>query len=151
MFRSLVPSVVLMLLSCSMSLAEDWPRFRGPNGDGVSTSKIPVSWTPTANIAWKSQLPGAGVSSPIVVGDLLFVTCYSGYGLDRNALRLTTCRQTSPKSAIPVASKKAVTSNTEPISEKSAYASDRARLPPFRLRRRRVASERKSERAIECK
>lgn len=85
MFRSLVPSVVLMLLSCSMSLAEDWPRFRGPNGDGVSTSKIPVSWTPTANIAWKSQLPGAGVSSPIVVGDLLFVTCYSGYGLDRNA------------------------------------------------------------------
>ena len=63
--------------------AEDWLRFRGPNGTATSDSELPVSWTPTENIAWKVDLPGAGVSSPIVVGDKVFVTCYSGYGLDR--------------------------------------------------------------------
>jgi outer membrane protein assembly factor BamB len=72
-----------LTLSCSSAIAEDWSRFRGPNGSGISESKLPVSWTPTDNVEWKSELPGAGVSSPIVVGDLLFVTCYSGYGLDR--------------------------------------------------------------------
>lgn len=64
--------------------ADDWPRFRGPHGNGVSSSKLPISWTPTANLGWKSELPGPGVSSPIVVQGKVFVTCYSGYGLDRN-------------------------------------------------------------------
>lgn len=63
--------------------ADEWPRFRGPNGAGRSDSTLPVSWTPDANVAWKVTLPGAGVSSPIVVNDRVFVTCYSGYGLDR--------------------------------------------------------------------
>ena len=38
----------------------------------------------TENIAWKTQLPGPGASSPITLGDKVFVTCYSGYGLDEN-------------------------------------------------------------------
>lgn len=64
--------------------ADDWLRFRGPGGASHSESSIPASWTPTDNLAWKVELPGAGVSSPIVVGDRVFVTCYSGYGLQRN-------------------------------------------------------------------
>jgi outer membrane protein assembly factor BamB len=44
---------------------------------------VPTSWTPSDNIAWKIKLPGAGVSSPIVVDGKVIVTCYSGYGLDR--------------------------------------------------------------------
>lgn len=73
-----------IVLSCTALHAEDWSRFRGPNGSGTSTSSLPVSWTPTANVAWKSELPGPGVSSPIIVGNRVFVTSYSGYGLDRN-------------------------------------------------------------------
>lgn len=65
--------------------ADDWTRFRGPNGSAVSgeSETLPAEWSPKANIAWKTSLPGAGVSSPIVVGDRVFVTAYSGYGLDR--------------------------------------------------------------------
>lgn len=79
--------VVLLTLAIGDSLvdAEDWIRFRGPNGSGVvnSDESVPVQWSPTQNVKWKLALPGAGVSSPIVVGDRVFVTCYSGYGLDR--------------------------------------------------------------------
>ena len=63
----------------------DWLRFRGPNGTGVSpdSAETPTEWSPDKNIAWKAELPGPGVSSPIVVGDKVFVTCYTGYGLQR--------------------------------------------------------------------
>lgn len=78
----------LLIIVCACSCvgignAEDWARFRGPNGSGVSESTIPVSWTPDSNLAWKVPLAGAGVSCPIVVGDRVFVTSYSGYGLER--------------------------------------------------------------------
>jgi outer membrane protein assembly factor BamB len=62
----------------------DWPRFRGPNGTGISSESnpTPVAWSEKENLKWKIPLPGAGVSSPIVVGDRVFVTCYSGYGVN---------------------------------------------------------------------
>ena len=62
--------------------AGDWPRFRGLNGSGISSDSeaTPVEWSPDKNVRWKAPLPGAGVSSPIVIGDRVFVTCYSGYG-----------------------------------------------------------------------
>ncbi len=65
--------------------AEDWNRFRGPDGSGVASDSksIPSRWSPEANLAWKTPLPGPGVSSPIVVDGKVFVTCYSGYGLDQ--------------------------------------------------------------------
>ncbi len=65
--------------------ASDWSRFRGPNGSGVSPDKAatPVTWSETENVKWKIDLPGPGVSCPIVVGDRVFVTCYSGYGVSR--------------------------------------------------------------------
>jgi outer membrane protein assembly factor BamB len=61
-------------------MAEDWSRFRGPNGTGITTDSAPVKWSDAKGIKWKTELPGYGVSSPIVVGDRVFVTCYSGYG-----------------------------------------------------------------------
>lgn len=60
----------------------DWPRFRGPNGSGISDSKAPVEFGAEKNLRWKQKLPGKGISSPIVVGDRVFVTSYSGYGGD---------------------------------------------------------------------
>lgn len=84
MLRSLT-AIVLVLTAAGQLHAEDWLRFRGPNGSGISTESadVPTSWSPVANIAWKVELPGAGVSSPIVVGNRVLVTSYSGYGLDR--------------------------------------------------------------------
>ena len=42
-----------------------------------------MTWSPEANLSWKTPLPGPGVSSPIIVRGKIFVTCYSGYGLDQ--------------------------------------------------------------------
>jgi outer membrane protein assembly factor BamB len=64
----------------------DWPCFRGPNRAGVAPDKgLPVEWGDGKNIVWKTELPGAGASSPITFGDRIYLTCYSGYGLSREA------------------------------------------------------------------
>ena len=65
-------------------VAADWPQFRGPASAGVSPDEVPTEWDDTRNIVWKTELPGPGSSSPIVLGDRVYVTCYSGYGLKRN-------------------------------------------------------------------
>jgi outer membrane protein assembly factor BamB len=53
----------------------DWPQWRGPEGLGVSRSRdLPVSWTPTANITWKTAIPGRGLSSPILWRDRIYLT-----------------------------------------------------------------------------
>ena len=64
--------------------AADWPRFRGPHGSGVAAddAPTPVEFGLDRHLAWRVELPGEGVSSPIVVGDRVFVTAYSGYGPD---------------------------------------------------------------------
>jgi outer membrane protein assembly factor BamB len=75
---------LIMLLVTSFAAAEDWPRFRGPNGSGLSTSSdIPSSWSDEENVKWKIDLPGPGGSSPIVFGDRIYLTYYTGYGLDK--------------------------------------------------------------------
>ncbi|HBH52015.1 MAG TPA: serine/threonine protein kinase [Planctomycetaceae bacterium] len=59
----------------SRLLAEEWPAFRGPRGDGTSTeSRAPLNWSSTKNIRWKAPLPGPGNGSPIVWGNRVFVT-----------------------------------------------------------------------------
>jgi len=53
----------------------NWPQWRGPGGLGVSSDTgLPTEWTPTTNIAWKTEIPGRGHSSPIVWGDRIFLT-----------------------------------------------------------------------------
>ena len=60
----------------------DWPQFRGPSGDGISVAaEVPLTWSETQGVAWRTPLPGPGSSSPIVWGDRVMVTCYSGYGI----------------------------------------------------------------------
>ncbi len=87
-----------MLICCLWSsavCAENWPRFLGVNGSASSSDarNLPVTWSETENIVWKSNLPGPGASSPVIWGDRIFLTCYSGYGLsvdspgDRNDLK----------------------------------------------------------------
>lgn len=76
--------VVMLMLVTAHSAAAEWPQFRGPGGQGTTSEKnLPLTWSDTENVAWKTELPGFGASSPIALGDRLYVTCYSGYGVDR--------------------------------------------------------------------
>ncbi len=53
--------------------AENWPAWRGPRGDGSSLEKnVPVHWSATSNVVWKTALPGGGHASPVVWGDRVF-------------------------------------------------------------------------------
>ena len=76
----LIWAVVLLGGGCAGASAADWPQFRGPGGAGLGESSVPVTWSDTQNLRWKTPLPGPGSSSPIVQGDHVFVTCYSGVG-----------------------------------------------------------------------
>ena len=64
---------VIILLAATMVRAENWPQWRGPRLDGTSTEKnVPVHWSATSNVIWKTVLPGLGHASPIVYGDRIF-------------------------------------------------------------------------------
>lgn len=79
-------SGAVLLLGCLTGA--DWLQFRGNDVSGVLTgAKLPMSWSATdgktENVAWKTPLPGRGISGPIVVGQQVFVTSNSGFGQDR--------------------------------------------------------------------
>jgi outer membrane protein assembly factor BamB len=68
-------ALLTLLTSSFMAQAENWPRFRGPSGQGISPEKNPpLEWSADSNIAWKTAIPGEGWSSPIVHGDRIFLT-----------------------------------------------------------------------------
>lgn len=77
--------VFATVLASRATSADDWSRFRGPDGSGASAAKgLALTWEDGKNVLWEAKLPGRGASSIIIVGKRAFVTCYSGYGLDRN-------------------------------------------------------------------
>lgn len=59
----------------SVLAGENWPQWRGPGGQGISTEPaVPTEWQPDRNIAWKVALPGSGHSSPVVWGNRIYLT-----------------------------------------------------------------------------
>lgn len=74
--------VLIVLSPATLSAQETrWLQFRGPGGLGVSTARgVPSTWNARDNILYKITLPGAGSSSPILLGNRLILTCYLGYG-----------------------------------------------------------------------
>jgi outer membrane protein assembly factor BamB len=73
----------------STALAEDWPQFRGPGGQGRSSEVgLPLKWTETENVAWKTEVPGESWSSPIVWGERVFVTTATDEGKSCRVLAL---------------------------------------------------------------
>ncbi len=81
--KTLLALVLTFALGVAAFGEDDWTQFRGPGGEGVSTATgLPVEWNDGTNITWKTDLPGPGSSSPVVYGDRMFVTCYSGYGTE---------------------------------------------------------------------
>ncbi len=58
----------------------DWARFRGPTGMGTSRATgLPLTWSESENVVWKTPLPGSGASSPIQCGNRVYLTSYTGY------------------------------------------------------------------------
>jgi outer membrane protein assembly factor BamB len=87
LFLMLGPLLVCPLLANAVDLTStasegqgerhrtDWPRWRGPNADGVADNRhLPVKWSQAENIRWSVKLPGWGTSSPVVYGNRVFVT-----------------------------------------------------------------------------
>jgi outer membrane protein assembly factor BamB len=78
--RFLAPAAVCLLvvswwLPCTTRAADNWPQFRGPAASGVSAkSGLPDTWSAADRVAWKTQIPGRGWSSPIVWGERIFIT-----------------------------------------------------------------------------
>ena len=70
---------VVALLFASALAAADWAQFRGPGGQGVSGDKgLPTSWGEAAGVVWKTDLPGAGASSPIILGGRIYIVSRQG-------------------------------------------------------------------------
>ena len=89
-WRLHVARLALLILIAGFALpagAQDWTRFRGPNGSGVSDAEtVPVKWT-EEDYNWKVALPGVGHSSPVVWGDKIFLIS----AFDDTATRLVLC------------------------------------------------------------
>lgn len=73
---------ILWLVACESIRSENWPRFRGPSGQGISSeTDLPVTWSKDENIKWTADLPGQGWSSPIVFEDHIFLTAATEEGV----------------------------------------------------------------------
>jgi outer membrane protein assembly factor BamB len=68
---------------------EDWPEFRGPTGQGVSSERgLPVVWSETKNVRWKTPIPGKGWSSPAIQGDRIWLTTATEEGKSLRAISM---------------------------------------------------------------
>lgn len=87
---------LLSALVCTASLAlaaDNWPQFRGPTGDGQSTAKgLPLKWSETESVKWKTPIHDKGWSSPVIWGDQIWLTTATSNGtalfvltLDKNS------------------------------------------------------------------
>ena len=80
-----------LLVSATVVHAENWPQFRGPTHQGMSSEQsIPLHWSSTSNVLWKTAIPGESWASPIVWGDRVFVTTVTENGQSCCVLSLDT-------------------------------------------------------------
>lgn len=99
--------------------AEDWPQFRGPDGQGHSSERgLPLTWSEKENVRWKVAIPGRGWSSPAIAGGLIWLTTATEGGRSLRAIGLD--RETGrQKHDIELFNLPAA----EPINGKNTYAS----------------------------
>ncbi len=73
---------MIVALMPTLSLADDWPQWRGPRLNGISTETgLPTAWNQTDNVVWRVALPGPAGSSPVVASDRVFVTSPDGQAI----------------------------------------------------------------------
>ncbi|MCA9080260.1 MAG: PQQ-binding-like beta-propeller repeat protein [Planctomycetaceae bacterium] len=85
-FTGCLPAVLLLVSTFGSVHADDWLRFRGPNGQGVVEGEYPLTWTRQQNVKWRAELPAPGNSSPIVVAGQVFITQATDQGRQRHLM-----------------------------------------------------------------
>jgi outer membrane protein assembly factor BamB len=73
-----VSALVLTVTTAAASAGDDWPQFRGKTAGVSDNHNLPDTWSTTENVAWSTTVPGRGWSSPVVAGDLVFLTSVIG-------------------------------------------------------------------------
>src|SRR5215470_1493385 len=69
------PALLVVFLCLIVRAADDWPQFRGPEGNGHSAAHdLPIKWTETKNIVWKTPIHDRGWSSPVIYGNQIWLT-----------------------------------------------------------------------------
>src|SRR5687767_6580681 len=90
---ALLITAFICLAGSITALAEDWPQFRGPNGNGISASTgLPVEFGPNKSVIWKTPLP-PGHSSPVLTKNRIFVTAHTKEKEDYKLLVICLDRQ----------------------------------------------------------
>ncbi|HEY2933610.1 MAG TPA: PQQ-binding-like beta-propeller repeat protein [Acidobacteriota bacterium] len=80
-------TILLFLLGGALVLAQDWPEFRGPTGQGYSEERgLPLTWSETEHIKWKVPIPGRGWSSPAIQGNRIWLTTATEEGRSLRAV-----------------------------------------------------------------
>src|SRR5688500_12890312 len=75
MLRLVLTACLATTFVASSALAEDWPQWREPAGQGIGSSRpTPTRWSETENVAWKTPLRGKGCSSPVILGEEIWLT-----------------------------------------------------------------------------
>ncbi len=114
------PALLLRALMPCAGAEQNWPQFRGPSGQGiVLNGGFPLKWSATENVRWKTKLPGAGNSSPVIWGSRLFVTAASADGMHRWLL----CYDCNDGRLLWQQSAKTPEPALEQLYEKNTYAS----------------------------
>ena len=117
---TLMRALISAILLTASSLTPQWPGFRGPDGQGhASESGLPIDWSETKNVVWKSATPGSGWSSPVVAGGRVWLTAAIGsrdVSLRLLAFDVATGRQVLDVEAFSLR-------RPGPINPKNSYAS----------------------------
>ncbi|HYV38423.1 MAG TPA: PQQ-binding-like beta-propeller repeat protein, partial [Gemmataceae bacterium] len=130
MKRFIAWSTLLSALLTTPAFAENWPLWRGPENNGISSeTKLPLQWSETKNVVWKVKMPGKAGATPVIWGDRLFVS--SGDGKDNVLLCLDTAGKTLWKRKIGAAGRFKVNTgetndaaNSPSTDGKNVYAFD---------------------------
>ena len=149
----LISSTILSGTTSDTTLSANWPAWRGPTLDGVSSEKnLPVTWGPTQNIAWKLQMPQWSGATPVIWGDIIFLNVAEA---DRQNLSLWAVNRLDRRSrsgsgrwaAAITREQKQNMSSPSPVTDgTTVWVNDRHRhAPRIRFQRQRALAARHSE------
>src|SRR3954463_5933400 len=87
MNRFLFAACISMVLVSGARAGDNWPQFRGPDGNGLSDAKeLPLTWSEEKNVKWKTPIHGKAWSSPVIWGNQIWLTTATPDGKELSVL-----------------------------------------------------------------
>ena len=94
--KRVTTAALICVILTSISTADQWPHWRGPNADGVGPHGTPpTTWDESTNIKWKVEIPGSGSSTPIVWRDRIYLTTAVKCGKTAYGIKAATIKECS--------------------------------------------------------